>query len=369
MTLPEQSVLQAVTRIELYRVRIPLAAPFRTAHGVQRERDVIVLAARDVEGRTGWGECVAMNQPGYSSEYTEGAAHVLTHHLVPNVMAGEPMSSVAGHPMAKAALEMALLDLALRRSSRSLTAELGGHGRPVVVGAVVGLTSDVASLMAEVDRLVEDGYTRIKVKVRPGWDRVPLAAVRTAHPELDLWADANGEYGPDDLAALCGLDDLELGLIEQPFDADELLLHATLAEAAETPVCLDESIVSPGTLRVAIELGAIDVLNLKPGRVGGLRAALHLLDICRGHGIDVWCGGMLETGIGRAANLALATVPGMTLPGDLSASARYFPRDLTAPFELGPGGTLTPPSGFGLGLGPDPDALAAMAISIRTIHP
>ena len=181
--------------------------------------------------------------------------------------------------------------------------------------------------------------------------------------------DVYGSTTHDDLVALCGLDDLELGLIEQPFDADELLLHATLAEAAETPVCLDESIVSPGTLRVAIELGAIDVLNLKPGRVGGLRAALHLLDICRGHGIDVWCGGMLETGIGRAANLALATVPGMTLPGDLSASARYFLRDLTAPFELGPGGTLTPPPGFGLGLGPDPDALAAMATSIRTIHP
>lgn len=367
--LPEHEVLPAIEVIELHRLRVPLAAPFRTVHGVQRDRDVVLLAASDADGNTGWGECVAMNQPGYSPEYADGAAHVLEHHLVPNVIAGEPVSSVAGHPMAKAALEMALLDLALRRAGRALTDELGGHRTAVAVGAVVGLAADVESLTAEVDRRIAEGYRRIKVKIRPGWDRAPLAAVRTAHPDLDLWADANGEYGEEHIAGLCALEDLGLGLIEQPFGPDELLLHATLAEACAIPVCLDESIGSPAMLRVAIELGAIDVLNVKPGRVGGLRVALALLDLCLAHGIDAWCGGMLETGIGRAANLALATAPGVTLPGDLSASARYFPRDLTEPFELGPGGTLTPPLGPGLGIAPDPDALTMMTISVRTIHP
>jgi O-succinylbenzoate synthase len=293
---------------------------------------------------------------------------VLEHHLVPAVLADGDAAAIAGHPMAKAALEVALLDLGLQRADRRLVDELGGHGGPVAVGAVVGITPSIEDLLIEVGRRVAEGYTRIKLKIRPGWDREPLAAVRTEHPTLALWADANGDYGEEHLADLCALDDLGLGLIEQPFAADELMLHAALAETLDTPVCLDESVTSVGSLRTAIEIGACDALNIKAGRVGGLRIALQLVTICREHDIDAWCGGMLETGIGRAANLALATVPGITLPGDLSASARYFERDLTAPFELGPGGTLAPPPGPGIGIAPDPDALAAFTTSVRTIH-
>ena len=365
----ERAVVEHVVAVDLHRVRVPLVAPFRTAHGVQHDRDVVLVAARDEDGRTGWGECVAMNSPTDSPEYADGAAHVLEHHLVPLVLDGGDASVVAGHPMAKAALEAALLDLGLQRAGRRLADELGGHGGPVAVGAVVGIAPSIGALLVEVGQRVAEGYTRIKVKIRPGWDRGPLAAVRAEHPTLALWADANGDYGEDDLPGLCSLDEFGLGLIEQPFAADELMLHAALAEALHTPVCLDESVISVGSLRTAIDVGACDSLNVKAGRVGGVRTALQLVSICLGHGIDAWCGGMLETGIGRAANLALATVPGITLPGDLSASARYFERDLTTPFELGPGGTLAPPVGPGLGIAPDPDALAAFATSVRTIHP
>ena len=365
----ERAVVEHVVAVDLHRVRVPLVAPFRTAHGVQHDRDVVLVAARDEDGRTGWGECVAMNRPTYSPEYADGAAHVLEHHLVPLVLDGGDASVVAGHPMAKAALEAALLDLGLQRAGRRLADELGGHGGPVAVGAVVGIAPSIGALLVEVGQRVAEGYTRIKVKIRPGWDRGPLAAVRAEHPTLALWADANGDYGEDDLPGLCSLDEFGLGLIEQPFAADELMLHAALAEVLHTPVCLDESVISVGSLRTAIDVGACDSLNVKAGRVGGVRTALLLVSICLDHGIDAWCGGMLETGIGRAANLALATVPGITLPGDLSASARYYERDLTTPFELGPGGTLAPPHGPGLGIAPDPDALAAFATSIRTIHP
>ena len=365
----ERAVVGAIREIELRRLRLPLVTPFRAAHGTQADRDVVLLAVRDADGVTGWGECVAMNAPTYTAEYADEAAHVIEHHLLPAVTAGGHHVAVAGHPMAKAAVEMALLDLALRRAGRSLASELRGHGGPVEVGAVVGLAPGLDELLEEVGRRVDEGYTRIKVKIRPGWDREPLAAVRTAHPAVALWADANGDYREHDLAHLCSLDGLGLGLLEQPFPEDELLLHAVLAESIDTPICLDESVGSTGALRTAIHLGALDVLNLKPGRVGGLREAVRMLGLCRDHGIPVWCGGMLETGIGRAANLALATVPGMSLPGDLSASSRYFRRDVTAPFELGPGGTLGPPPGPGLGTAPDADALDEFTTSVRTIGP
>ena len=273
----EGAVVEHVVAVDLHRVRIPLVAPFRTAHGVQHDRDVVLVAARDGDGRTGWGECVAMNRPTYSPEYADGAAHVLEHHLVPLVLDGGDASAIAGHPMAKAALEAALLDLALQRAGRRLADELGGHGGPVAVGAVVGIAPSIDDLLTEVGQRVTEGYTRIKVKIRPGWDREPLAAVRAEYPALALWADANGDYGEDDLAGLCSLDDLGLGLVEQPFAADELMLHAALAEALATPVCLDESVTSVGSLRIAIDLGACDTLNVKPGRVGGLRTALQLV--------------------------------------------------------------------------------------------
>jgi len=365
----ERAVVGEIRDIELRRLTVPLVSPFRAAHGAQSHRDVVLLAVRDADGVTGWGECVAMNAPTYTAEYADGAAHVIEHHLLPGILAGHGPTSIAGHQMAKAAVEMALLDLGLRRSGRSLTAELGGHGGPIAVGAVVGLAPTIDDLLVEVGRRVAEGYTRIKVKIRPGWDREPLTAVRAAHPSVALWADANGDYAEADLARLCALDDLGLGLIEQPFPDDDLMLHAVLAETIDTPVCLDESVGSAGALRTAIHLGALDVLNLKAGRVGGLREAVRMIGVCRDHGIPVWCGGMLETGIGRAANLALATVAGMTLPGDLSASSRYFHRDLTVPFELGPGGTLVPPDGPGLGRAPDPDALAEFTTSVRTIAP
>ncbi|MET8153533.1 o-succinylbenzoate synthase [Actinoplanes sp. NPDC049668] len=351
--------------IELRRVSMPLVTPFRTSFGTETERDILLL--RVVTGEAeGWGECVAMASPRYSSEYADAAADVLRRFLIPALAAaprldayavGPALAAFKGHRMAKAALETAVLDAELREQGRPLARELGAVRERVPCGVSVGIMSSIGELLDAVGGYLDAGYRRIKLKIEPGWDVEPVRAVRERFgPDVLLQVDANTAYTLADARHLARLDPFGLLLIEQPLDEEDLLGHAELARRIGTPVCLDESITSARTAAAAITLGAAAIVNVKPGRVGGYLEARRIHDVCAAHGVPVWCGGMLETGLGRAANVALAALPGFTLPGDTSASDRYYRTDLTAPFVLDDG-HLPVPTGPGLGVEPIPELL------------
>ncbi|MGE0796522.1 MAG: o-succinylbenzoate synthase, partial [Acidimicrobiia bacterium] len=334
--------------------------------GALAHRDLLLVRV-GVGGVEGWGECAALPEPTYSSEYVDGAAAVLHRFLVPALWA--PAAGVAGHPMAAAALRTAVLDAQLRSIGVPLARHLGAERTEVPAGAAVGFTATIDELLAEVEALVAVGYLRIKVKIGPGWDLGPLAAVRElVGPGIVLQADANGAYRAGDADHLAELDRFDLALVEQPLPADDLLGHAQLARRLATPICLDESITSVGAAEAALELGACSVVCVKPGRLGGIEAAAEVHDRCRDVGADAWCGGMLETGIGRAALLALAALPGFTLPGDLSATGRWFADDLVAPVALGAHGHLPVPDEPGIGPPPDLDAVDRFTTGTELVH-
>jgi O-succinylbenzoate synthase len=297
----------------------------------------------------------------YSSEYVDGAHDVLRRFFVPSLLAVHDvsaeeiaplLSSFLGHRMAKTALELAVLDIELRLAGESLAERLGAVHDAVDCGVSVGITADLPALVALVNDYVSAGYRRVKLKIEPGWDIEPVRAVREAFPGIPLQVDANTAYDRSEIGTLAALDPFDLLLIEQPLPEDDLLGHAWVAARIATPICLDESITSALAAEQAIELGACRIVNVKAGRVGGYFEAKAVHDVCSALGVPVWCGGMLETGIGRAANLALAGLPGFTLPGDTSASARYFDRDITPPFVL-EDGRLPVPKGPGIGVEPD----------------
>jgi O-succinylbenzoate synthase len=343
--------------IELRRVRLPLVEPWQTAHGVLSTRDLVLVHAVYEHG-DGWGECVALPDPTYSAEYTEGALDVLRRHLLPRLLdqpvleakgVGGALAAIKGHRMAKAALELAILDAETRAAGRSLASYLGGTRSRVAAGVAVGMTGSVPELLDAVEQRVAEGYRRVKLKVAPGWDIEPVRAVRERFGDLQLQVDGNSAYRLSDLDRLKALDAFDLLLIEQPLDEADLVGHAELAAHLQTPLCLDESIVSAAAARSAIIMGACRVINIKAGRVGGYLEAVRVQESCSALGVPVWCGGMLETGIGRAANLALASLAAFSLPGDLSASDRYYLDDITEPFVLNPDGTIDVPGGPGTG--------------------
>lgn len=361
--------------VELRRIALPLVTPFRTSFGTQTSRDVLLVRAITSDGE-GWGECVAMDDPLYSSEYVAGAEHVVVHHLVPRLAGlpvdagrvGELLAPVRGHPMAKAALELAILDAELRAAGVSLARHLGAVRDRVPSGVSVGIHSTIDELIAAVAGYLEDGYVRIKLKIEPGSDLEPVRAVRDAFGGgVPLQVDANAAYTRADIRHLAKLDEFELLLIEQPLPEDDLVGHAQLAERIETPVCLDESIISARGAADAIALGATSVVNIKAGRVGGYLEARRVHDVCRAHGVPVWCGGMLETGIGRAANAALAALPGFTLTGDISASARFWTRDIVTEPIVVEDGHVAVPAGPGIGVELDQDFLDAVTTSTHTV--
>ena len=353
-----------LVEVELRRVRLPLVAPFRTSFGTQTARDALLVrvAGPDSEG---WGECVAMEEPLYSSEYVDGAEHVIRHHLLPRLFSAGDVSAprmagllapVKEHRMAKSAVETAVLDAELRASGVSLGTHLGAVRDAVDAGVSVGITDSIPALLDTVAGYLDAGYRRVKLKIEPGWDVAPVAAVRERFGDVLLQVDANCAYSLADASRLARLDDLDLLLIEQPLPEDDLPGHAALAQRIRTPICLDESITSA---RAA-------AFNIKPGRVGGYLEARRVHDVCTAHGVPVWCGGMLETGIGRAANVALAALPGFTLPGDTSASDRYFRTDVTPPFVLQEG-RLAVPTGPGIGVSPTSEALDELTVSTERI--
>ncbi|MFI6096271.1 o-succinylbenzoate synthase [Lentzea sp. NPDC051213] len=360
--------------VEVRRIEMPLVAPFRTSFGTQTVRTLLLLRAVTDEAE-GWGECVAMPDPVYSSEYVDGCADVLRRFLVP-ALAGEFSGATAvapslrkfrGHRMAKAALETAVLDAELRARGVPLSRELGATRDRVPCGVSVGIMDSIPELLDAVDGYLAEGYVRIKLKIEPGWDVEPVRAVRERFgDDVLLQVDANTAYTLGDARHLAKLDPFDLLLIEQPLDEEELLAHAELAKVVRTPICLDESITSAQAAADAIRLGACQVINIKPGRVGGYLESRRIHDVCAAHGIAVWCGGMLETGIGRAVNVALAALPGCTLPGDTSASGRYYRTDITTPFVLDDG-HLTVPTGPGIGIAPDQDALDEVTVKTEWI--
>ncbi len=377
-----------IERIELREIRMKLRRPFEISSGVTEERRILLLKLH-AEGAVGWGECVASESPSYAYETTDTAWHVLTDFILPAVVGGEvevedpervltPVAWVRGHRMARAAVEMAAWDLSARVAGTSLSQRLGGERARVPVGVSVGLQPSDDALLEQVAGYVEDGYARVKIKIKPGRDVEMLAAVRSRFPELRILADANSAYvlGPDgdapapagatglaDAGRLRAFDELDLMMIEQPLAYDDFLHHARLQRMLRTPVCLDESITSEGDLELALELGSCRIVNIKPGRVGGLGVSRRIHDTMRARGLDVWCGGMLESGVGRAHNLALASLPGFTLPGDISASRRYWDRDIVWPeFEVQADGHMEVPRGVGIGVEVDEERVAALTV-------
>ncbi len=349
-----------IDRVELHHISQPLVHPFRTSFGTQLERPCILVAVYS-EGLVGWGECVAHSDPGYSYETIGTAWHVLSDFLIPPLLgravtsAGEVAATfdwVRGHPMAKAGLENAVWDLLAQTEGLPLSALLGGQRERVEVGVSVGIQPTLAQLLDRVDRFIDQGYRRIKIKIEPGWELEPLAAIRQQHPALKLMADANSAFTLADAPLFRQMDDLELLMIEQPLHYDDIADHARLQAQLKTAICLDESIHSPQHARWAIEIKACRIINMKVGRVGGLTNAIAIHQSCQEAGIPLWCGGMLETGVGRAVNLHLATLPNFRLPGDISATERYYAEDIAEPsFHLNSAdSTITVPTGPGIGV-------------------
>ncbi len=350
-----------IDRIELHHIELPLAHPFETSFGREVNRPCILTTVH-AEGLAGWGECVAGDGPWYSYETIETAWHVLRDFLIPAVLGQEVTSPadivarfrpVKGHPMARAALENAVWDLMAQAQGVSLAEMLGGQAGRVRVGVSVGIEPTLDQLLARVAQHVDEGYGRVKLKIKPGWDVDVVRAVRERWPDLPLQVDANCAYTLADTPTLRELDQFDLLLIEQPFHHDDIVDHARLQAQLRTPVCLDESIHSPEHARWALDIEACRVINIKVGRVGGLTAAKQIHDLGVERGVPVWCGGMLETNVGRAANVAVATLPNFELPGDISASIRYYPegKDIAAPnFALNDDSTLSVPTEPGLGV-------------------
>jgi O-succinylbenzoate synthase len=357
-----------IDAVELLQVDLPLVRPFRTSFGTETLRQALVIRIQSNVGE-GYGECVAGSEPLYSSEFVDSSWLTLRECLVPRLFAAGDvladsvapvLAEIKGHRMAKAALEMAVLDAELRAAGESLASRLGAVVHRVAPGVSVGIPASIAELLDIVGGYLDDGYTRVKLKIEPGWDVEAVAAVRERFGDgLMLQVDANTAYSLEDLAHLQELDSFGLLLIEQPFDEEDLLGHVELARQMTTPVCLDETITSAAMAAQAISLGACSVVNIKAGRVGGYLEAVRVHDVCRQRSVPVWCGGMLETGLGRAANLALGALPGFVLPGDISATARYYKADITAPFVL-EGGSIAVPDGPGLGVDVDEAALAEL---------
>jgi O-succinylbenzoate synthase len=366
-----------IEQVDLYHIRQKLVSPFVTSFGRQEWRDSLLLALHG-NGLTGWGECVATGSPGYSYETTTTAWHILADFLIPAVLGtelAEPelladrLYFVRGHPLAKAALDQAAWDITARRDALSFAQKLAlpyaeGPRERVKVGVSIGIQPSIERTLQVIKEYLDQGYGRIKLKIKPGHDVYLARAAREAFPDTPIMLDANSAYTLDDAPHLKELDGLSLLMLEQPLSHDDIYDHSRLRPMIETPLCLDESILSAEHARYALALGACDIINIKPARVGGWTEARKVHDLCRQSDVPVWCGGMLETGVGRAGQLALASLPGFTLPGDISATDRYYETDVgSRVFTLNSeDSTITVPDGPGLGIGVDPGRLKAATI-------
>lgn len=365
-----------IESVTLHHISMPLVAPFETSFGRETDRQCILLTLQ-ADGLTGYGECVASREPGYSYETTGTAWHILKDFIAPLVLGKDILDvndyqgrveRIRGHHLAKAGFEIALWDLLGKRDGKSLKEMFGGERDKVEVGVSIGIQESASALVRTVESYLEKGYRRVKIKIKPGREVDETSAVRRAYPDLRLQVDANSAYTLETAEALEPLDDLNLLLIEQPLNEDDIWDHRKLQAAFKTPICLDESIVSPRHARYALEMEACGIINIKPARVGGLSQGIMIHDYCRVRNVPVWCGGMLETGVGRASNLAIASLPGFVLPGDISASDRYYQRDITNErFVLNADSTIDVPNKPGLGITINEEALKQFALSEITL--
>ncbi len=360
-----------IDRIELFRINLPYLTPFTTS-GWTGLGNRSIICRVEAEGHVGWGEAPVADSPFYNEETDSTAWAMLQEWLVPMLMAAEihgptdtdrVLASVRANRIAKSGLEFAVWDLFGKIEDKSLAQLLGAKRDRVAVGVSVGVQKEIPTLLRVVEDYLAAGYGRVKLKIKPGWDIEPTKAVRERWPDLPLQVDGNSIYTMAYADHLAELDQFNLLLIEQPLAHDDIFDHVLLQKRLTTPVCLDESIVSPEHARWAIEMQACRIINIKPCRVGGFTPARQIHDLAQAAGMPVWCGGMLETGIGRAANVALAALPNFQLPGDISANARYFQRDIvTNPFTLNADSTLTVPTGPGCGAEVDEDYLDAVTV-------
>ncbi len=359
-----------ISGLELIEIRLPLREPFVSSFGSRSERCILLLRLEGSKGQEGWSECVAGEDPSYSYETTETAWHILNRYILPSVLGPEVLgpedlqnatAAVRGHPMAKAAMEMAAWDLQAKELGVPLWELLGGGAAPVPVGVSVGLQPE-DSLLHKVEEYLARGYSRIKLKIEPGRDVDTVRAVRHRFPAAQLSVDANGAYTLGDASRLKELDAHDLSMVEQPLERTDLRGHVELQEILDTPICLDESIRSEGDARLALELGACQIVTVKAGPSGGLASARAIHDLCLARGVPAWCGGMLESGIGRAHNLCLATLPGFSLPGDISESRRYWDQDVVTPEFTLAEGQMKPSTSPGIGVAPDRDRIRGLAV-------
>ena len=369
-----------IERIDLFHISMPLVSPFGTSFGVQLDRDCLIMKVY-AEGLIGWGECVATNDPGYSYETAVTAWHILSDFLIPTVLGKdlqEPeelqawLSSVRGHPLAKATLDQAAWDITSQRDGLSMAQKLAapyaeGPKERVNVGISIGTQPTIAATMDVIAENLAKGYGRIKLKIKPGHDIELARAARHHFPDTLIMLDANSAYKLADAPLFQAMDDLNLLMIEQPLGNEDIYDHSQLRPLIQTPLCLDESITSADHARYALALEACDIINVKPTRVSGWTEARKIHDLARPQGVRLWVGGMLETGVGRAAQLALASLPGFTLPGDISATERYYHHDIATRFTLNSeDSTITVPTGLGLGIEVDEERLTAVTQQKKT---
>ncbi|MEM7587795.1 MAG: o-succinylbenzoate synthase [Acidobacteriota bacterium] len=366
--------LAPLQSIELREIRLPLKEPFVASHGTVHDKRILLLKLTDADGTHAWSECVALADPSYLPETLDTCWLALCEWVGPRALGLDSASprgvhqaltaSVRGHAMARAAVEMGCWTLAAERRGASLSTLLGGTRPEVATGLAIGIELDRDRLATKVRTAIAEGYRRLKLKIRPGWDVEPLrTARRVAGEGFDLIADANSAYRLEDAEHLARFDAFGLSMIEQPLGWEDLSQHAELQRQLATPICLDESITSLARAADMVALGSGQILNLKPGRVGGFSESLAIHQLCRKHGIALWCGGMLESGIGRAYNVALASLPGFTLPGDLSPSQRYWERDVVTPeWTMSAAGRVAVPEASGLGVEVDRDRIEDLTV-------
>jgi len=364
-----------IEKITLRHIRMPLLHPFRTSFGEEQVRGPIIVAVQG-EGLTGYGETPVSFAPDYSYETVQTAWHIQRDFLIPRLLGqdierpeqvGELLAPVRGHPMAKMGLEAAIWDLLAKAEGRSLSQMLGGTRTRIPCGVSIGIQPSLPALLERIGGFLAQGYRRIKLKIEPGWELAVVKAVRDEFGDVPLMLDANAAFTLDDVPLFQALDEYDLMMIEQPLGHDDLYEHSLLQRQIKTPICLDESIRHLSDARAAIEWGSCRIINIKAGRMGGLVEARRVHDLCQERGLPVWCGGLLESGIGRAHNVALASLPNFRLPGDISASDRYFQEDIVdPPFVLNSDGTMTVPAGAGIGVDVKTDLLQRLTVEEAT---
>jgi o-succinylbenzoate synthase len=360
-----------IREVILRELRMQLITPFETSFGICDVRRILLVEA-NVDGVSGWGECVAGENPGYSPETTETAWHILRDHvwalakdkdLASAAQLWPLLEPVRGHNMAKAALEAALWDAEAKQEGVPLWKLLGGTREEIACGVSIGIKGSLDELVAAVKKELADGYQRIKIKIKPGKDLEQVQRLRQEFPRIKLMVDANSAYRAEDFPLLKQLDAFYLMMIEQPLGWDDLFGHVSLQKQLQTPICLDECIHTFEQAEAAVALGACKIINIKLGRVGGFTVARQVHDLCQRNGIPVWCGGMLESGIGRAHNIALSTLANFTLPGDVTASSRYWQEDIIEPeVMVSPQGTIRVPAGPGIGYTPRLDRIEKLTV-------